>query len=42
MDQTWLTAKSRVGVTAGTSTPDWIIEEVVAYLEAAGGTVDTP
>ncbi|MDP2659484.1 MAG: 4-hydroxy-3-methylbut-2-enyl diphosphate reductase, partial [Dehalococcoidia bacterium] len=40
IDQTWLAAKSRVGVTAGASTPDWIIEEVVAYLEAAGGMVD--
>jgi len=30
----WLTGKSVVGVTAGASTPDWIIEEVRRRLEA--------
>lgn len=33
----WLAGKQRVGVTAGTSTPDWVIEAVVAALEEAGG-----
>ena len=33
----WLAGKNRVGVTGGTSTPDWVIEQVVAALEAAGG-----
>lgn len=39
LDPAWLAGKERVGVTAGTSTPDWVIEEVVAALEAAGGEV---
>lgn len=35
----WFTGKSRVGVTAGASTPDWIIEEVLNQLKqiAHGG-----
>ncbi|MDP2726965.1 MAG: 4-hydroxy-3-methylbut-2-enyl diphosphate reductase [Dehalococcoidia bacterium] len=36
LDPAWLAGKEKVGVTAGTSTPDWVIEEVVAALEAAG------
>jgi len=36
IETVWLAGKGRVGVTAGTSTPDWVIEEVVAALEAAG------
>lgn len=39
IDPSWLSGKDRVGITAGTSTPDWVIEEVVAALEAAGGEV---
>lgn len=30
----WLEGVAAVGVTAGTSTPDWVIEEVVAKLKA--------
>ena len=37
IDPAWLAGKERVGITAGTSTPDWVIEEVVASLEASGG-----
>ncbi len=37
IDPAWLAGKERVGITAGTSTPDWVIEEVVAALETAGG-----
>lgn len=37
IEASWLAGKDRVGVTAGTSTPDWVIEEVVAALEASGG-----
>jgi len=29
----WLSGFEKVGVTAGASTPDWIIQEVVQYLE---------
>lgn len=39
IDPAWLVDKERVGVTAGTSTPDWVVEEVVAALEAWGGEV---
>lgn len=35
----WLTGMDRVGITAGTSTPDWIIEAVVQRLTALAGTV---
>jgi small subunit ribosomal protein S1 len=31
--QEWLAAKNIVGITAGASTPDWIIEEVKRYME---------
>jgi len=38
LDGAWLTGASRVGVTAGASTPDWIVDEVAARLrELAGG-----
>lgn len=39
IDPNWLRGKNRVGVTAGTSTPEWVIEEVVAALELEGGEV---
>ncbi len=29
----WLTGKKLIGITAGASTPDWIIEEVKSYME---------
>jgi 4-hydroxy-3-methylbut-2-enyl diphosphate reductase len=36
IETAWLQGKERVGVTAGASTPDFIIDEVVARLEALG------
>jgi len=33
LDHNWLTGKEKVGVTAGASTPEWIINEVIADLE---------
>jgi 4-hydroxy-3-methylbut-2-enyl diphosphate reductase len=33
LDPTWFADVCRVGVTAGASTPDWIIEEVIAKLK---------
>ena len=35
----WLAGHDRVGVTAGASTPDFVIDEVVARLEALAGAV---
>ncbi|MCJ7578892.1 MAG: 4-hydroxy-3-methylbut-2-enyl diphosphate reductase, partial [candidate division Zixibacteria bacterium] len=29
----WFKGKTRVGVTAGTSTPDWLIREVVKGIK---------
>lgn len=34
VDPAWFAGVERVGVTAGTSTPDWIIAEVIQHLEA--------
>jgi 4-hydroxy-3-methylbut-2-enyl diphosphate reductase IspH len=33
----WFTGAKRVGVTAGASTPDWIIKEVKKRLRDIGG-----
>ncbi|MFH1347851.1 MAG: 4-hydroxy-3-methylbut-2-enyl diphosphate reductase [Candidatus Margulisiibacteriota bacterium] len=33
LDPSWLVDKSKVGITAGASTPDWVIKEVVANLK---------
>lgn len=33
IDEEWFVNCDKVGVTAGASTPDWIIEEVVGYLK---------
>jgi 4-hydroxy-3-methylbut-2-enyl diphosphate reductase len=35
----WLQGAQRIGVTAGASTPDWIIEEVVARLRSLAGGI---
>jgi 4-hydroxy-3-methylbut-2-enyl diphosphate reductase len=34
----WVSGAQRVGVTTGASTPEWIIEEVVARLRSLSGT----
>jgi 4-hydroxy-3-methylbut-2-enyl diphosphate reductase len=39
VDPAWLRGRSRVGVTAGASTPDWIIEAVVRRLEEVADQV---
>jgi 4-hydroxy-3-methylbut-2-en-1-yl diphosphate reductase len=38
IDGNWLTGHDRIGVTAGASTPDFVIDEVVERLEALAGT----
>jgi 4-hydroxy-3-methylbut-2-enyl diphosphate reductase len=35
LNKKWLAGKERVGLTAGASTPDWVIEAVVNYLNNA-------
>jgi 4-hydroxy-3-methylbut-2-enyl diphosphate reductase len=35
IDDNWLRGKKRAGITAGASTPDWLIEEVKSRLEKA-------
>jgi (E)-4-hydroxy-3-methyl-but-2-enyl pyrophosphate reductase len=37
IDPAWLRGLSRVGVTAGASTPEWVIEQVVERLREIGG-----
>jgi len=37
LDPAWFEGAARVGVTAGASTPDWIIEQVVARLRELAG-----
>ncbi len=37
LDPQWLRGKERIGVTAGASTPDWIIGEVVERIKLIGG-----
>jgi len=39
IDEAWLTPDARVGVTAGASTPDAVIEEVIARLQAYDTTM---
>lgn len=39
IDPTWVQGHEKVGVTAGASTPDFVIDEVVARLEGIGATV---
>jgi len=37
LEASWLEGIAAVGVTAGASTPEWIIEDVVGRLEVLGG-----
>jgi len=37
LEASWLENKATVGVTAGASTPEWIIEDVIDRLEVLGG-----
>ena len=38
IDDTWFQGVATVGITAGASTPKWIIEEVVQRLEQANNS----
>ncbi len=42
LERGWFAGAHCVGVTAGASTPDWIIEEVVQRLRALEGEVERP
>ena len=42
VDADWFDGVSRVGITAGASTPDWIINEVVALVKGIGDKRDEP
>lgn len=37
LDQKWLEGRRRVGITAGASTPEWLIEEFAAHLAEISG-----
>lgn len=41
LDPAWLARFNIVGLTAGTSTPDWVIDEVYEKLRAIGGSQST-
>lgn len=34
LDKKWLKGKGRIGITAGASTPEWVIQEVITLLRA--------
>jgi len=38
LDPRWFRGKKRIGVTAGASTPDWIVGEVVGRIKLIGGS----
>ncbi|MES2604790.1 MAG: 4-hydroxy-3-methylbut-2-enyl diphosphate reductase [Pseudomonadota bacterium] len=38
IEEKWLVGKTRVGVTAGASAPDILVQQVIAKLKALGGT----
>jgi len=37
LNKNWLKGQQKVGVTAGASTPEWVIEEVIEELKRSGG-----
>jgi (E)-4-hydroxy-3-methyl-but-2-enyl pyrophosphate reductase len=37
LDESWLAGKRIVGITAGASTPEWLIEEFISHLERVSG-----
>ena len=37
LEQAWFENVNTVGVTAGASTPDWIIDEVISRIKNIGG-----
>lgn len=39
IESRWLKNASKVGVTAGASTPDWVLESVITKLQEQGGTL---
>jgi len=39
IQQEWLSGANKIGVTAGASTPDWVVEGVIKKLIAEGGKV---
>ncbi|HXG41554.1 MAG TPA: 4-hydroxy-3-methylbut-2-enyl diphosphate reductase [Dehalococcoidia bacterium] len=41
LDPSWLAGKEKVGITAGASTPDWAVEEVVARIQELAGQNQT-
>jgi len=38
INEAWLEGKTRVGVTAGASAPDILVQQVIARLQSFGGT----
>ena len=42
LDKKWFSRKKRVGLTAGASTPHWIIKEVEQRIRTLGGTLQSP
>jgi len=40
IDPRWLSGKNTVGLTAGASAPEYLVEEVVHWLEARGSTTE--
>lgn len=40
LDSAWFAGKEKIGITAGASTPDWIIQEVVSKMETMETNVE--
>jgi len=39
LEDSWFAGKEKIGITAGASTPDWIIKEVEKRIRAIGGVI---